>query len=306
VYGTPQVKFTIEKPGNFISKFSYSPNSLTDELTTKNNLNRIIEKISKMLLQAFLENPELAKRCLGRSKVSTTENNFSNMELFSCVEKDDTFVLTSEVFGVEINFTDTGKNFIFSARNLKSSSDDDKKIHHMLQKMLEETNYLWGSFTKEIIIGVNYIDFTNEKNDLYGYSPFKIAINILKYLPDVDDDIGFRLQPEKILDSFHSFDNEGAILFNLYGVDVFFRLNLKDKSQVERQATAVKVLDDKILMRQATPMAELIIRSSFTPFHLSNQSFDYADEQKNMLRVARIIHLGLSQWAEGDFNKLGS
>ncbi len=296
VYGSPKVIFKRDMPGNFISNFSYSQNSLD----VKNNLDKFIERISKLLLKACLENPELTKRYLGRGKIGINEKGGSAIELFTCLQKDDTYVFTSEIFGVEVNMTDTGKNFIFSALSYNSN---DK--HEILQGLLEEVNPLWKSFTKEITIGVKHIDFTNEKNDLYGYSPHKIATSILKYLPITDNYVGFGLSAEGVMNSFHSMDNDGLLIFNVYGIDVFFRLNIQGSLEISRQATAVKVLDDKILMRQATPMAELIIRSSFTPFHLSNQSFDYADEQNNMNRVARIIHLGLSQWAEGDFERLG-
>lgn len=300
VYGSPKVIFKKYMSGNFISNSSYSPNSLD----IKNNLDKIIGRISNLLLKACLENPELTKRYLGRSKIGMSENSNSSIELFTCQQKDDTYVFTSEIFGVEVNMTDTGKNFIFSA---SSKNSNDK--HEMLQSLLGEVNSLWKPFTKEIVIGIKYIHFTNEKGDLYGYSPLRIAVSILKYMPDVDDDISFGLQSEKILDSFHSFNNKGVLLFNLYGVDVFFRFNLENSLDILRQATAVRVSDDKILMRSAFTSggtAELVLRSSFDPFHLSNQSFDYAGEQDNMRRVARIIHLGLSQWAEGDFQRLGS
>ncbi len=300
MYGDPKVIFKKDMPGNFISNFSYSPNSLN----LKNNLNGVIGRISNLLLKACLENPELAKRYLSRSKIGVGENGNSSIELFTCKQIDDTYVFTSDIFGVEVSMTDTGKNFIFAAR---SRNSNDK--HDMLQSLLEEVNSLWKPFTKEIVIGVKCIHFTNEKGDMYGYPPYNIASAILKYMPDVDSDIGLRLlQSEDVLDSFHSFDNKGVPLFNLYGVDIFFRFNLAGSSQVERQATAVKVSDDKVLMRSAFTSggtAELVLRASYNPFQVQNMNFDYAEEQDSMRRVARIIHLGLSQWAEGDFERLG-
>ncbi len=304
IYGTPKVRFTKENPGNFITRSTHG----TTNLNRKRHINMVIEFMSKLLLNDFLENPDLLKRCMSRSVISLDEQNHAYLNLFSCEDLGDVYTFNSEMFGIVIDVTDTGKNFIFSA-----SSKKDHTVHNSVQKLLKEVNSIWSQFTKEIVIGVKCIQFTNEADNLYGYSPQKIATDILKYMPNVKDNISFGLESKTILKSFTSHENDGFKLFTMYDVDVFFRFNMSQNpngysNEEDRLAVTSGVTKDKVLMRSAFTSrgsAELVLRSSYNAFQLQNPNFDYEDEQNNMHRVARIIHLGLSQWAEGDFERLG-
>ncbi len=285
----------------------------TTQEEKERNLKYLVESLTKTLLDSFLSDKNLHNRYAKREALIVKENGEASLCVFSSTQNGRTYELTSSLLGVVIGITDLGQNFVFYAH---SQAQENHVPHVLAEEVLSKNRKAWSNRVYEIIISTDNLSFSNESkpgSHFYGYSPHAIADGILTYIPKAKKE---DFTVDEILASFHSDKNPGVRLFTLFGIDVFFRLNIApnklnptdEEITTERYAKALNATDitGKILARDARLTAELVIRSSANFLDRNHrEDFDYSHEQSNMKKLGGIICLGLSQWINDGCESLG-